>query len=835
MLRGDHLLQVALPMGGIGAGSISLSGCGGFQDFAIRNRPSFTALPDGHRFTDAAFAVLRVTGPRGTQTRLVEGPIAAEKVYDQGLQGQGYRKGGHEGLPRFAKATFVGAYPFGTVRLSHPKVPVAVEVTGWSPFVPGDDLASGLPAAIADYTLTNASGDPVEIELSFHLSHLAVGRGGERGTRSARIDGGVRFFNDDPETAETFGSAALVALDHAPRVKAMWFRGGWFDPITALWRELESGAFSENDGDPERGWEGGNGGSTLVALRLEPGQSATVPFAVCWHFPNVATAVGNLGAPRTDGGPAWRPWYAGRFDDAAAVATHLRSHHGELRRRTEAFRDALFASDLPAPVLDAVSANLAILKSPTVLRQENGNVWGWEGCFTGSGCCHGTCTHVWNYAQALPHLFPALERTLREQELGRSIDGRGHVNFRAALPDGPTTHDFHAAADGQLGGILKLYRDWRIGGDTAWMRGLYPAAKRSLEYCVAAWDPERTGLLVEPHHNTYDIEFWGPDGMCSSVYIGALVAMAAMADAAGDPDGPEYAALAETGARAMDAELFEHGYYRQKVRWSGLRDQSFARSIAPGALLSPSDGLHPEVLAVLRAEGPKYQYGAGCLSDGVIGAWMAELYGLETPLDPAHVASHLASVHAHNFVPDLVDHACTQRPGYAIAGEGGLLLCSWPHGEKPLLPFPYSDEVWTGIEYQVAVHCILRGLVDEGEAIVAAARARYDGRVRNPWNEVECGNFYARAMASYALLQAYSGLRYDRVERALHLAPRMRGRRARCFFAADGAWGTVTVSTKAVEVEVVEGELELGSVHVDGRTIPVARTARPGATVRVRR
>ena len=93
-------------------------------------------------------------------------------------------------------------------------------------------------------------------------------------------------------------------------------------------------------------------------------------------------------------------------------------------------------------------------------------LWGWEGCFPDHGCCHGSCTHVWNYAQAFPHLYPQLERTLRDLELVRSMDERGHVNFRGAIPDGPVDHDGPAAADGQLGGIMKVYRDWQISGDS---------------------------------------------------------------------------------------------------------------------------------------------------------------------------------------------------------------------------------------------------------------------------------------------------------------------------------------------------------------------------------
>jgi uncharacterized protein (DUF608 family) len=191
------------------------------------------------------------------------------------------------------------------------------------------------------------------------------------------------------------------------------------------------------------------------------------------------------------------PWYAGRFAD-----------------------------------IDAVASNLAILKSPTVLRQTDGRFWAWEGSGCTTGCCHGSCTHVWNYAQALAHLFPALERSLRETEFNENQDARGHQSFRANLPISPVTdHTFHAAADGQLGGIMKVYRDWRISGDTAWLRALWPQVKQSRAFCIEQWDPRHEGVLQEPHHNTYDIEFWGADPLCTTIYLGALKAAALMARA----------------------------------------------------------------------------------------------------------------------------------------------------------------------------------------------------------------------------------------------------------------------------------------------------------------
>ncbi|MGD0731070.1 MAG: GH116 family glycosyl hydrolase [Terracidiphilus sp.] len=817
---GDTATQVAMPLGGIGAGSICLNGYGGLQDFSIRERPETTALPTGFTANspEAAFAILHVKGSPGV-TRLVEGPFPAFKIFDQGLQGQGLRRGGFEGFPRFAKCSFTGEYPFGEALLSDPSVPLEVKLTGWNPFIPLDDKNSGIPCVILEYTLRNTSRQPVEFEFSYHLSHLAPGcKPEEAGSTNATIPGkGVFLSNDEQPNAQAFGSATLTVIGETPRIKGMWLRSpGWeFDSLSALWREVSTGNFIANEGSNQVDKAGRNGASILLEGKLEPGESKTYPILITWHFPNCYLQAGgkpqadlqgkNGCRTRADGlPPLWRPYYASVWKDAREVASYVEKEYLPLRARTVKFKEALFSSTLPPYVLDAVSANLGILKSPTILREENGNVWGWEGCSPDEGCCHGSCTHVWNYAQALPHLYPHLERTLRDLELVRSMDERGHVTFRGAIPDGPVDHGFHAASDGQLGGIMKVYRDWQICGDTAWLKRMYPLVRRSLDYCIGAWDPDHKGGLFEPHHNTYDIEFWGPDGMCTSIYLGALAAMAKMAEAAGEGSDAEfYSGLAKRCAQFMDEQLFNGEYYQQKVQYEGLRDTSFASSVAG------VDGKSSEMQRLLKREGPRYQYGSGCLSDGVIGAWMARTYGIETPLERKNVHSTLEAIFKHNFKTDLSEHANAQRPGYAMGREPGLLLCSWPKGNKPTLPFVYSDEVWTGIEYQVASHLIQEGFVDEGLTIVKALRSRYDGRTRNPWNEYECGNWYARAMSSYSLLGALSGFRYSAVERKLWFGPRLSVRPFRSFFSTAAGFGAIELDDRSVRVEMMEGELRI--------------------------
>ncbi len=819
-------------MGGIGTGCLSLNGIGGIQDFAIYGQPATTALPDQWDSCEAAFATLHVKG-RQAITKLIEGPFPSERIYDQGIQGQGCRKGGHEGLPRFQECRFTNEFPFGTVQLSDAQVPLQVEVEGWNPFIPLDDHNSSIPCAILNYTFTNTSTEPVEFEFSYHLSHLAQGPSGEKGSRNSIIPGrGVFFTNTDDSSHHRFGSTALAVASVNPAIKAMWFRGGWFDSISALWREVSTGTFSQNDGElSESGLGGRNGGSVMVALSLSPGQSVTIPIVLTWYFPNSPVNVGGVDENKDNG---WQPYYTNLWANAKDIAIYVLDNLSSLESRTRAFQKAISSSTLPSSAIDAIVSNLAIIKSPTVLRQKSGGLWCWEGCFPNSGCCHGSCTHVWNYAQSIPHLFPALEQTLREQEYLCAMDDRGHVNFRAALPDGPTSHDYHAAADGQLGGILKVYREWQISGDHAWLERMYPLTKRSLDFGILGWDPKQKGALFEPHHNTYDIEFWGPDGMCSTIYLGALVAMGEMAEALGMlEDKTYYSTLAERSAKFIDSELFNGEYYEHKVQWEGLRDTSFANMLA--AL--PTDESIDEMSALLRDEGPKYQYGIGCISDGVIGAWMSKIYGIETALSMENVKSHLRAVFKYNFKTDLFEHACLQRPGYALGHESGLLLCSWPRGGKPTLPFVYSDEVWTGIEYQVASHMIEMGLVDEGMTIVDSVRSRYDGHVRNPFNEYECGSFYARAMASFALVGALSGFRYSAVSKILSYGPKLDSDKFESFFCTASGFGTIRQVGNELTVHLTEGELYVESVEWQnsGKTslIPVQRTAQVGSPLAI--
>jgi hypothetical protein len=298
--------------------------------------------------------------------------------------------------------------------------------------------------------------------------------------------------------------------------------------------------------------------------------------------------------------------------------------------------------------------------------------------------------------------------------------------------------------------------------------------------------------------------------MCTSFYLGALSALIQMGKFL-MKDVKNYQALYEKGKKFSETELFDGEYFIQKITVEGLN----APNPVTASEKSYGGNYSDEAKKLLEKEGPKYQYGKGCLSDGILGAWIARMCGLEDVMDKEKLKSHLVAVHKYNLKKDLSDHVNPQRPSFAMGNEGGLLLCSWPKGGKLSLPFVYSNEVWTGIEYQVASHLMLMGKVEEGLEIVRACRDRYDGRSRNPFNEYECGHWYARALSSYGLLQGLTGVRYDAVDKTLHIDSKVGDFTS--FLSTQTGYGSVTLSNNKPSVKVVSGNIKIDRVMISGK------------------
>ena len=793
---GKYLDRIAFPVGGIGAGMFCIEGTGSISHMSVHNAPDVFNEP-------CMFAAVSVKGVENG-ARVLEGPVPDWKKFGQPNSANG-SPGTTYGFPRFQNAKFTARFPFALIELQDNDIPLVVNLTGWSPFIPTDADNSSLPVGAIEYSFRNPGSSKIEAVFSYNSVNFM---GQENGQNKIKVlsNGFILSSEGVKDKPETKGDFAVYTNEPNSVVDYCWFRGGWWDPLTITWETIMKGETR----DIPAVENGAPGASLYVPFTVGPGETKVIRLMMSWYVPDTNLKLGKdseeikdescTGSVCSCKDPYYKPWYSGRFKDINELVSYWKTNYNDLRSKSELFKNSFYKITLPGEVVEAIAANLTILKSPTVLRQTDGKLWSWEGCSDNSGCCSGSCTHVWNYAQAIPHLFPGLERTLRETEFFSSQDKEGHQTFRSALPIRPVATTFYAASDGQLGGIMKMYRDWRISGDSKWLRKMYPKVAESMDYCIKTWDPRSTGTLEEPHHNTYDIEFWGPDGMCTSFYLGALKAISEMGKFLGE-DIQKYQVLYEKGRAAMETELYDGEYFIQKIKWEGLNAPDPVKTSLNAMNTSYSD----EALKLMQKEGPKYQYGKGCLSDGVLGTWIAEVCGLNNIVDSVKVRSHLNSVYKYNFKPDLINHSNPQRPSYALGNEGGLLLCTWPKGQMLSLPFVYSNEVWTGIEYQVASHLMLMGEVKKGIEIVRACRNRYDGRVRNPFDEYECGHWYARAMSSYGMIQGLTGVRYDAVSQEMFIDSHIGDFTS--FISTETGFGNIGLKNGKPFLDTVYGEI----------------------------
>ena len=791
----DH---IAYPIGGMGTGMFCLEGTGALTHMSVRHHPDMFNAP-------VFFAALYV---KGKGAKVLEGPVPSWKIFGGTDAGSGGANTGY-GLPRYQDAAFYARFPFGMVKLKDQDFPVSCTLTGWSPFIPTDADNSSLPVGGLECRLTNTTTATQSGVFSINAKNFMAEEGAD--DRIKKTEHGFVLSQDGSKSKpELQGDFAVFTDDPHATVNYCWYRGEWFDPLTMAWKKISTG----DNGAKDTVAKEAPGASLYVPYTLRPGESKTVRIYVCWDVPYshlrtgypLQSSADSSVADRSGDQPSpyYMPWYASRFKNINEVIAYWKNNYDSLKQKTQLFTKAFYNSTLPPEVLEAVGDNLTILKSTTVLRQYDGRFWGWEGSNDNTGSCAGNCTHVYNYAQALCHLFPDMERSIRETEFGESQAQDGHQNYRAALPIRPAGAVYLPAADGQLGSIMRVYRDWRISGDDNWLRNIYPKVKTSLDYCIKTWDPDHKGTISEPHHNTYDIEFWGADGMCTGFYLGALEAFISISNCLHE-DTTLYSQLLAKGKTAMQTKLWNGKYFIQNIEWKDLH------AADPGKY--PDKDSSPEAIALIEKEGPQYQYGKGCLSDGVIGPWIAKVCGLPDPVDENKVKAHLQSIYQYNYTTDLSSITNPQRPTFGTGHEGGLLLCSWPNGGALSLPFPYSNEVWTGVEFEVASHLMFEGQLKQGMNIVKTTLKRYDGRVRNPFDEYEAGNWYMRAMSSYALLEALTGVHYDAVSKTLFVHSKTGDFTS--FLSTNTGFGNVIYKNGKASLKTVYGKIDVEHIQTN--------------------
>ncbi|MCA9265259.1 MAG: hypothetical protein KDA60_15470 [Planctomycetales bacterium] len=948
----EALRRIGMPVGGLFAGTVYLSGDGRLWLWDIFNRdqegiaprPFAGPLPNA---TDDAVLVRNMT--RGGHNYLE--PIEVLSPFTQAFQMQIAERTIPLDGSAFEHVTFDGRYPIGQVSFADEQIPVRVQLEAFSPFIPLNADDSSLPATVMSYTVENVSDVDVSLTLTGRLQNpvcleTARGAAGELRNRIVQDESlvglvcsaaattpaekapGPDILFDDFERAnydgwtvegDAFGSGPIrkkdvpeyqgdvggegdrVVNSHATapgssieekdnrqgslisrsftisrRFIQFYLGGGGHPNETCVNLLIDGKAVATASGTNHNRmqqvaldvlqWQGQTGqlqildqrsgswgnvgvdqvvftdspktdepletrrdfgtmalvmldvpgdviaesderspgnaeatsalGEPLVGrigrrTTLGPGEKATFDFVVAWHFPHLTV--------RDMPGVVVGNHYAMRFPSALEVARYVARNFARLTGTTRRWVETWYDSSLPFWLLDRTMANTSTLATTTCYRFADGRFWAWEGI----GCCAGTCTHVWHYAQALGRLFPEIERDQRERiDLGLALKPDGVIGHRAYLD-----HAIGPAIDGQCGRLLGVYREHCMSTDNRFLTRVWPQVRRALQWLIER-DANDDGMIEGAQHNTLDAAWYGKISWLTSLYLAALRAGAAMATEMGDEAfAKRCQRIAEHGSRSI-LETFNGEYFVQ------LEDPAHRNEIATGN---------------------------GCHIDQVFGQTWAHWVGLGRLFDREKQLSALRALWKYNFVPDVGPYREENTRGrwYAVGGDAGLVMCTWPHTDQNRATrshwqFGYFNECMSGFEWQVAAHMIWESLdqpdlLEKGLAISRAIHDRYNGTERNPYNEIECSDHYARAMASYGVFQAVCGFHCHGPRGEFRFAPRLTPADFKAAFVGPAGWGSITQRVDAqaqqVEIEVHYGELTVETLvlHIAGPLEAVRR------------
>ncbi len=804
---GKHLLNIALPLGGVGTGTVSLGGRGELKDWEIMNKPGikFSTITDGNQAP--FFAIYCKPAKTKAMTKALLGPLDPSEF--QHYEG---RSVNHHGLPRFSSASFDAAYPFGQVNLSDKFMPVSVKIKGFNPLVPGDENASSIPIAILQYEVTNLSDAPLEVAVCGTLRNFIgidgsiqsknwkgdmVYGGAKHNQNSIRETTGVKgiyMWSDSVDKKDAaWGTIALTTPDKETVTYRRSSRtNDWENALLDFWDDFsENGMLTDKptlvDNNPMA--------SLSVKKKIPAKSTATYTFYFTWHFPN-----------RLDWNKSWSfgnkgkvigNYYTSQFKDAWDVIDRVADKLPALESTTIDFVNAVIQSDFPQEVKEAALFNLSTLRSQTVFRLPSGNLMGWEGVMDEAGSCYGNCTHVWNYETATGFLFGNLARSMREVEFKYGTKPNGKMMNRVNLPlEDNLNIDHVAAADGQMGAIMRFYREWKFSGDNYWLKQHWPKVKAAMSYAwvKGGWDANEDGVQEGSQHNTMDVDYFGPNPQMQFWYFGALKAAAAMALAMDEPDfAKKCNEIHAKGSKWVDEYLFNGEYYEHKI--TDPKTFGFINMEDPNAAI------------------PDFQLGKGCLVDQLAGQYMAHICGLGYLANKEHIRTTLKTIMKYNYVSRF-DTVFNNMRSYVMDDEAGLIMASWPKGRLKV-PFPYFAESMSGFEYTAAVGMIYEGQQQNALKCIRSIRNRFDGQKRNPFDEPECGHHYARAMASWSAIPAFSGFNYSALDNSIGFTSKP----GKYFWSNGYAWGTINIKHQSkmllIDLKLLHGNLTLSSIKIE--------------------
>ncbi|MCM8786040.1 MAG: non-lysosomal glucosylceramidase, partial [Candidatus Omnitrophica bacterium] len=641
---GDKLKQIKFLLGGIGAGNISIEGRGCLTDWEIFNRPG-----KGKRMYSNFVSIL-VKNRKETKYKIVAG-----KPFLPFEGASGYQNLNMDGCPHFEKVEFINYFPFAIINFKDNKIPLEITLESFTPFIPLDYENSSLPIAIFSYRIKNITKDKIDVFLTFSLMN-PVGTDGTENLNSlssvnfgkniniykelGNIKGLYLTSNKYEKESPRYGNISLFTDAKNISYKSQWEKSGWWDDYENFWREFKKGEFeiveSKESPDGRTYW------TTLgVKEKLKSKEEKIINFYLSWYFPN---RINYWGLNEEVKNKILKNWYSKKFTNSIEVINYYVENKRYLEEESKKFADNFFSQSLPKSFLTTISSQLNTLRSNTFFITDDRNFYAFEGCSDNYGCCPLNCTHVYNYDFTVPYLFPDFMKKQREVDYLYNTDENGYMAFRTNIPLGIKLWQFKPAADGQMGTILKVYREWKITGDNEFIKRIYDKLKKTVEFAWEYWDKNKDGLMEGEQHNTYDVEFYGENPFTSFIYLASLKSMSEISEFIGDISFKNKCEeIYENGRKKIIEKLWNGEYFIQKC------------SVKPI---------------------PKYQFLNGCLSSQLLGQFFADILNLGSIVEEKYIKKTLNSIIKYNF-KNLSEHINFMRI-YGLEDEKGIIVCSFP-------------------------------------------------------------------------------------------------------------------------------------------------------------
>jgi uncharacterized protein (DUF608 family) len=812
MFKDFYLNCVAFPLGGLGTGNIALAGDGSLRQWQIVNNVNHLGYVPSSFF----FIQTRLAESGNWVTKILEKDVKipddfkpAESVNDHIIPDD--IKARHENFNCFQDIELEGKYPFAKTKYDDDEIPVEIKLEAWNPMIPLDVKNSALPIIIFNFEIRNPNKETSvdirlggtllnfigwdgisEIDLNFYPNFYA----NKNRKISLNNTQGIEMISESTVLEDMLQGEIIFASMHKdclifPSVASLNNFPEILDTLNSDINQPSTAKASSHG----KTWIG----ILLNKLTLGPLEKKNVIFLLGWSFPNRYLNWDNRYYRRVGVDTKSKFWLGNRYNKwfrhAKDVIQYTVDNFEFLEKTTREFQNLLFNTTIPEEIIESISATMSTVRTPSCFMNFKGEFMGFEGCCGEStalntsaygGCCPMNCTHVWNYSVTHSRLYPSLEISMLNNEFMR-VGSKGLLPHRLVVPTYlPQANDVriggpvHPAMDGLFGCILKTYRMLLFTNDFEWFKKAYPKIRRLMNYVFQECDPDAQGVIEGEQPNTYDISFYGKNMFIGALYLAALKAFEKMANLVYDDDFKEKCIKRlNNGKKNYDDSLWNGEY------WIQTYDEKKHHSS---------------------------QYGIGCLSDQLFGQFWAYMLELGSLLPKEKINITLDSIMKYNFMENF--HGFVQKSRiFASEHDKGLLICSWPKGKRPKIPMGYSDEVWTGIEYEVAALMMENDKIDSALKILNAIRDRYDGRYRNPWNEVECGDHYVRAMSSWRIYEAAIGYHWNALENRINFLPRFKNNPMQALFITNSSWGMIRReydgNNLSITIKPLFGELNL--------------------------